>query len=202
MNHSHLFKNLRFAKLRELTLAPRNAKNAKLDNFTAALPRSICSSSLTSIRLDLNDYGPYLSTQERANCTLWSEIDTVLAGLAHQSTSKLSLQLRSSLPTTEDWRDPLPRFQEYGTLERNRWAGCSDYHPLSPHFTGPEPFRGNHAAENAYWETVDSVYCRIEADATIRRLEGSKNRTTDTSSLAEKIRRRNAKKGRTMARPI
>jgi hypothetical protein len=198
----HLFKNLRFANLRELTLVPHNAKNAKLDHFTTALPRSICSSSLTSIRFDFNDYGSYLSTQERADCILWSEIDTVLAGLAHQSTSKLSLQLRSSLLKAADWQTPLPRFQECGILERNHWTGCSDYHPLSPHFTGPEPFRGNYAAENAYWETVDGVYCRIEADATIRRLEGSKNRTTDTSSLAEKIRRRNAKKGRTVARPI
>ena len=140
--------------------------------------------------------------QEHADCNLWSEIDIILASLAHRPAGKLGLQLRPSRLKTADWQNLLPRFKECGILERVHWAICSDYHPLSPHFDGPEPFRGHYVAENAYWEMVDSVHRRIETDTTIRKLEGSKNRTADTSSLAEKIRRRNVKKGRSTARLV
>ena len=140
--------------------------------------------------------------QECADCNLWSEIDIILAGLARQSAGKFDLQLRSSRLKTVDWQNLLPRFKGCGILERVHWTICSDYHPLSPHFDVPETFRGHHVAENAYWERVDSVHRRIETDTTIRKLEGSKNRAADTSSLAEKIRRRNVKKGRTTARPV
>ena len=140
--------------------------------------------------------------QEHAECGPWSEIDIILSSLAHQSAGKLDLQLRPSRSKTMDWQNLLPRFKEGDILERAHWMICSDYHPLSPHFDGPEPFQGHYVAENAYWETVDSVHCRIETDTTIRKLEGSKNRTVDISSLAEKIRRRNVKKGRTTTRPV
>ena len=140
--------------------------------------------------------------QEHADRNLWSEVDITLASLAHQSAGKLGLQLRSSGLETLDWQNLLPRFKECGILEGVHWKICSDYHPLSPHSDGLEPFRGHYIAENAYWETVDSVHRRIETDTTIRKLEGSKNRTADTSSLAEKIRRRNGKKGRTTVRPV
>ena len=142
-----------------------------------------------------------MSMQEHIDYKLWSEIDIILAGLAHQSTRKLGLQLRSGRLKTMDWQNPLPHFKACGILERVHWTICFDYHPLSPHFDGPEPFRGYCAAENTYWETVDSVHRRIETETTIRKLEGLKDRTVDTSSLAEKIRRRNVKKGRATARP-
>ena len=143
-----------------------------------------------------------MNMQEHADCNLWNEIDVILASLAHRSAGKLGLQLRPSRLKAVDWKDLLPRFKECGILQRVHWTTCSDYHPLSPHFDDPEPFRGHHAAEDAYWETVDSIHCRIETDTSIRKLEGLKNRTADTSSLAEKIRRRNVKKGRTAARPV
>lgn len=143
-----------------------------------------------------------MSMQEHADPNQWSEVDVLLASLAHQSTGKLGLQLRSNRLKTGDWQNPLPHFKECGILERMHWAIGSDRHPLSPYFDGPEPFRGHYAAENAYWEMVDRVHHRIEADTTIRKLEGSKNRTADTSSLAEKIRRRNVKKRRATARLV
>lgn len=164
--------------------------------------QSIYSSSLTSIRLDLNDYGSYMSIQEYVDCSLWNELDTILAGLAQRSTGKLGLQLKSSRLKTVDFQNPLPRFKECGILERVHWTIGFDCHPLFPHFDGPEPFRGCYVAENTYWETVDRVHRRIEADTAIRKLEGSRNRTGDTSSLAEKIRRRNVKKRRATVRPV
>lgn len=143
-----------------------------------------------------------MSMQEHADRNLWSEIDTMLASLAHQSAEKLGLQVRSSRLKNVDWEDLLPRFKHCGTLARVPWTIGSDNHPLSPYFDGPEPFLGHHAAQNKYWETVDRIHRSIEADTTLRKLEGWKNRSTDTTSLAEKIRRRNVKKRRAVARPV
>jgi len=140
--------------------------------------------------------------QEYADRNLWSEVDIILAGLAHRSTGKLGLQLRSSRLKNVDWQDLLPRFKDCGTLEKAQCIIGSDNHPLSPHFDGPEPSFGPYVAENSYWETVDRVHRRIEADTIIQKLEGPKNRTIDTTSLAEKIRRRNVKKRRAATRPV
>ena len=202
VDYSHLFKNMKFTNLRQLTLIPRHAKSAKLDNFLTALLQSVYSSSLASIRLDLNDYEAYVGVQELTEPSFWSETDTILTALARKSTGKLCLQLRSSRLKPIDWEVPLPRFKESGILERVHLPLHHDYHPLCPPFEGPEPFRGHYAVENAYWKTADTVHRRIEADTTIRKLEGSKNRTTDSSSLAEKIRRRNVKKRRDTARSV
>ena len=139
--------------------------------------------------------------QEHPDRNLWSEVDTVLAGLADQSTEKLDLYLRSSRLKNVDWQDLLPRFKHCGTLERVHRAPGTDNHPLSPYFDGPERLIGHHVTQNKYWETVDRVHRCIEADTTIRKLEGWKSRSTDTTSLAEKVRRRNVKKRRAAARP-
>jgi len=139
--------------------------------------------------------------QEHADRNLWSEVDAILANLTRQSTGRLGLQLRSSRLKNVDWQDLLPLFRDRGILEKAHWTTGLDNHCLSPHFDCPEPFLGHYAAENSYWETVDRMHRRIEADITIRRLEGPKNRTTDATSLAEKIRRRNVKKRRAAARP-
>ena len=202
VNYSHLFKNVKFTNLRELTLIPRHAKSANLDNFLASMLQSIRSSGLTFVRLDLNDYESYVNMQEHTDPNLWSEADIALAGLAHQSTGKLGLRFGSSRLKSTDWQIPLPRFKECGTLERVHSPIHPDCHPLSPHFEGPEPFREHHVAENVYWKMVDTVHRRIEADTTIWKLEGSKNRTTDGSLLAEKIRRRNVKKRRESTRSV
>lgn len=143
-----------------------------------------------------------MNMQEYADPNSWSETDAILASLAHRSAGKLGLQLRPSRLQTMDWQAPLPHFKDSGTLEMMRWLTHSDNHALASHFDSPEPFRGYYASDNAYWKTVDTVHRRIEADATFRKLEGSKNRTTDGSSLAEKIRRRHAKKKRDTTRPV
>lgn len=140
--------------------------------------------------------------QEHADANLWNETDVILAGLVHQSTGKLALQLKSNRLNTVDWQAPLPRFKERGTLERMHSPTYSDYHPLSPHFDSPEALRGHHAAENTYWMTVDTVHRRIETDTILRKLEGSKNNRTTDTSLAEKIRRRNVKKRREVTRSV
>ena len=140
--------------------------------------------------------------QEHVDRNLWSEVDIILTVLAYQSTRKLCLQLRSCRLKNVDWQDLLPRFKDCGILEKVHWITGSDNHSLSPHFDGSEPLLGPHPTENSYWETVDRVHRRIEADTTIRKPEGPKNRATDTSSLAEKIRRRNVKKRRVAARPV
>ena len=173
----------------------------KLDGFLTTLLRSICSPSLTSIKFDLNDYGFYVSMQEHVDRALWSEVDTILANLTRQSNGGLGLQLRSSRLKNMDWQDLLPLFRDRGTLESANWTASLDIHCLSPHFDCPGPSLGPYATENSYWETVDRVHRRIEADTTIRKLEGPKSRTTDGSSLAEKVRRRNVKKRRAAARP-
>jgi len=200
-HYSPLLKNIKFTNLQELILVPRHTKSAKLDGFLTDLLQSICSSSLASITLDLNDYESYVNMQERADSNLWSESDIILAGLAHQSTGKLLLRFRSSRLKTMDWQIPLPRFKERGILERVHSPIHSDCHPLSPHSGSPEPSRGHYVAENAYWKMVDTVHRRIEADTATRKLEGSKNRTTD-SALAEKVRRRNVKKRREITRSV
>lgn len=202
VDYSHLFKNMKLTNLRRLTLLPRHAKSAKLDSFLIALLQSVCSSSLASVRLDLNDYESYVGVQELTDPNFWSEADIILAALARKSAGKPCLQLGSSRLKSIDWEVPLPRFKECGILERAHSPVHHDYHPLCPQFEGPEPFRGHYAVENAYWKTADAVHRRIEADTTIRKLEGSKNRTTDSSSLAEKIRRRNVKKRRDTARSV
>jgi len=140
--------------------------------------------------------------QEYADRNLWSEVDIILAGLAHRSTGKLCLQLRSSRLKSVDWQDLLPRFKDCGILEKADLIIGPGNHPLCPQFDGPAPFHGPYAAENNYWETVDRVHRRIEADTIIQKLEGPKNRTIDTTSLAEKIRRRNVKKRRAATRPV
>ena len=200
VNHSHLFRTLKFTNLRELTLIPRHPMSAKLDGFIIDLLQSIDSSALTFISFDLNDYESYLNWRERVVCDLWSETDAILLGLARKSTGKLDLQLSS--PNIADLQIPLPRLKERGILERIRSTTCSDSHPLSPRLNGPEPFRGHRAAENTYWKTVDSSHRRIEADTAMRRLEGSKNRAVPSSSLAETIRRRNRKKRRDTIRSV
>ena len=131
--------------------------------------------------------------QEHADRNLWNEVDIILAGLAHQSTGKLALQLRSSKLKNLD-RCDFPRFKEHGVLERAHWAAASDDHFLSSHFDGPGSLLEPYAAENSYWETVDRAHRCIEADTTIQKLEGPKNQITDTRSLAEKIRRRKMKR--------
>jgi len=143
-----------------------------------------------------------MGMQEHVDRNLWSETDAMLAGLAHQSTEKLGLQIRSSRLKNVDWQDLLPRFKHCGTLEKVHWTIGSDHHPLSPYFDGSEPFLGHHAAQNKYWETVDRVHRYIESDTTFRKLEGWKSRSTDTTSLAEKVRRRNVKKKRATVRPV
>ena len=139
--------------------------------------------------------------QEHADRSLWSEVDTILANLTRQSTGGLGLQLRSSRLKHVDWQDFLPLFRDCGILEKTLWITGLDNHCLSPHFDCPEMFLGAYATENSYWETVERVHRRIEADTTIRKLEAPKNRTADATSLAEKIRRRNVKKRRAAARP-
>ncbi|KAF9642342.1 hypothetical protein BDM02DRAFT_3124646 [Thelephora ganbajun] len=201
-NHPRLFKNLKFTNLRELALAPHNAQSTAPDSFLTALLQSICSSCLTCIRLDLNDPSFYMSMQEHPDRSLWNEIDTMLAGLAHQSVGKLALQVRSNRLKSVDWQELLPHFKCCGTLEKVPLIIGSDDHPLSPYFDGQEPFLGHYAAQNKYWKMVDRVHRCIEADTTLRKLEGWKNRGTDTTSLAEKIRRRNVKKRRATARPV
>jgi len=140
--------------------------------------------------------------QEHVDRNLWSETDAMLATLANQSTKKLSLQLWSTSLKNTDWQDLLPRFKHCGTLEMVHWTICSENHALSPYFDGPGPFLGHHAVENRYWETVDRVHRCIEADTTLRKLEGWKSRSTDTTSLTEKVRRRNVKKKRAAVRPV
>ena len=139
--------------------------------------------------------------QEHIDRNLWSEVDIILANLTRRSTGGLGLQLRSNRLKNVDWQDLLPLFRDCGILERAHLATGSDNHCLSPHFDRPELSLGHHAAENSYWETVDRAHRRIEADTTIRKLEGPKSRTADATSLAEKIRRRNVKKRRAAARP-
>jgi len=140
--------------------------------------------------------------QDHADRNLWNEVDTILANLTRRSTGGLSLQFRSSRLKNMDWQDLLPLFRDCGILERAHLATGSDNHCLSPHFDRPELTLGHYAAETGYWETVDRAHRRIEADTTIRKLEGGpKNRTADANSLAEKIRRRNVKKRRAAARP-
>ena len=164
-----------------------------MDGYLTALLQSIFSPSLASITFDLNEYEVYVNPQDQADPSLWSETDAILADLTDQSTGKLGLQVRSSRWKTLDWQVLLPRFKEHGILERVHSSSYSESHPLSPHFDSPEHLRVHYVAENAYWKTVDRVHHRIEAETIIRKLDGSKNRTTD-SSLAEKIRRRNVKK--------
>ena len=139
--------------------------------------------------------------QEHADRNLWNEADAILANLTRRSTVGLGLQLRSSRLKNVDWQDLLPLFRDCGILERVHLATGSDSHGLSPHFDRPELNLGHYAVENSYWEAVDRIHRRIEADTTIRKLEGPKNRTTDATSLVEKIRRRNVKKRRAAARP-
>lgn len=139
--------------------------------------------------------------QEHTDRNLWSEVDIILTHLAHRSTGGLGLQIRSSRLKNVDWQDLLPLFKDCGILEKAHWPTGSNSHPLSPHFDGPEPFPGLYATENNYWETVERVHRRIELDSNIRKLEGPKVRSTDTTSLAEKVRRRNVKKRRAAARP-
>ena len=139
--------------------------------------------------------------QEHSDRNLWNEVDVILAGLAHKSTGRLGLQLRSSGLKNVDWQDLLPRFKDCGILEWVHWTIGSESHTLSPHFDGPGLSPSPHAVENSYWEIVDRVHRRIEADTNSRKLEGPKNRTADATALAEKIRRRNVKKRRAAVRP-